>query len=121
MSQSKKKAQARVRCKRRIRAKISGNVERPRLSVFRSTKHIYAQVIDDVKGHTLVAATDVGLTTEEGKHLKKKELAFAVGKLLAQKCKEAGINQVIFDRNGFIYHGRIQALADGARDGGLEF
>lgn len=100
----------------RVRKKVMGSDERPRLSVYRSLKHIYAQVIDDVSGRTLAAASD--LTIESGK---KRERASEVGKLLAQRAKEAGITQVVFDRAGFRYHGRVKAVADGAREGGLEF
>lgn len=100
----------------RVRKKVMGNDERPRLSVYRSLKHIYAQVIDDVSGRTLAAASD--LTMDSGK---RGERASEVGKLLAQRAKEAGITQVVFDRAGFRYHGRVKAVADGAREGGLEF
>ncbi len=113
---------ARLRRKRRIRAKIKGTAERPRLSVFRSSKYIYAQVIDDTQGVTLAAASEQHkVLTEELKGLKKSERAKVVGQALAAKCKELGIEQVVFDRNGFIFHGRVKALAEGARDGGLDF
>ncbi|MCA9916733.1 MAG: 50S ribosomal protein L18 [Anaerolineales bacterium] len=113
---------ARKRRHRRIRNKISGTAERPRLNVFRSLDHIYAQVIDDVEGKTLVSAStvDKGLRTElAGKP--KKEQATMVGKVIAERAKAAGISQVLFDRGGYLYHGRIKALADGAREGGLDF
>jgi large subunit ribosomal protein L18 len=112
----------RERRQRRIRAKIAGTAARPRLNVFRSNRHIFAQIIDDSKGHTLVAAStrdaDVRAKAAE---LKKKDEAKAVGKLLAQRAIEKGFKQVIFDRGGYQYHGRIKSLAEGAREGGLEF
>ena len=102
----------------RVRAKVEGTPDRPRLNVFRSLNHIYAQIIDDTKGHTLVAAStlDKGVTNAE-----KIEEARAVGKLVAERARAAGITKVVFDRGGYIYHGRIKALAEGAREGGLEF
>ncbi|MCB9420785.1 MAG: 50S ribosomal protein L18 [Ardenticatenaceae bacterium] len=113
---------ARQRRHRRIRMKISGTNEVPRLNVFRSVEHIYAQVIDDVAGHTLVSAStlDKKLVSDlDGKN--KKEQATVVGKAVAERALAAGIKQVVFDRGGYLYHGRIKALADGAREGGLEF
>lgn len=113
---------ARKRRHRRVRNRISGTVERPRLNVFRSLDHIYAQVIDDVAGITLVSAStvDKGLR-EEVSGKSKKEQAATVGKAIAERAKVAGISTVLFDRGGYLYHGRIKALADGAREGGLEF
>ena len=114
--------EARRRRHRRIRAKIAGTSECPRLNVFRSLDHIYAQVIDDVAGKTLASAStiDKGLVAEmDGKT--KKEQATLVGKSLAERAVAAGINRVVFDRGGFVYHGRVKALADGAREGGLQF
>lgn len=102
----------------RIRAKVIGNPARPRLNVFRSLNHIYAQVIDDVRGHTLVAASTLDKSVAEAP---KTEQSKAVGKLVAERAKEAGISKVVFDRGGYIYHGRIKALAEGAREGGLDF
>lgn len=110
------KQQSRQRIRNRIRRKISGTTERPRLSVFRSNKGIYCQIIDDLKGVTLVAAS-----TREGSSGNKTEQAAAVGKLIAEKAKSAGIEAVVFDRGGYLYHGRVKALADGAREGGLQF
>ena len=110
------KIQRRNKIKARIRGKISGTPERPRLSVFRSNKQIYAQVIDDVAGNTSVSASSKGIT--EGN---KSEIAAKVGEAIAQKAIEAGISQVVFDRNGFLFHGRVKSLADGARKGGLKF
>jgi large subunit ribosomal protein L18 len=105
----------------RIRRKINGTGARPRLSVFRSARFIYAQIIDDVSGQTLVAASsrDKGLPAGEGKG--KLGVSTEVGKLVAQRAQEKGIKQVAFDRGGYLYHGRVKALADGARAGGLEF
>ena len=100
----------------RVRKTVEGSSERPRLAVYRSLKHIYAQVIDDTTGRTLASAWD--LSIESGT---KGERATEVGKLLALRAKEAGITRVVFDRAGFRYHGRVKAVADGAREGGLEF
>ena len=100
----------------RVRNKISGTAERPRLVVFRSLKHIYAQLVDDSARRTLATVSDLGI--EEGK---KGERAEAVGKMIAERAKSAGISRVVFDRAGYRYHGRIKAVADGARKGGLEF
>lgn len=102
--------------KTRIRGKISGTAERPRMSVFRSNKGIYVQVIDDLAGVTLAAASSKGL--EGGT---KTEVAAKVGKEIAKKAQEKGITEVVFDRNGYLYHGRVKSLADAAREGGLKF
>ncbi len=102
----------------RVRARVSGTAERPRLNVFRSLNHIYAQVIDDVRGHTLVAASTLDTGVDDANKIGE---ATAVGKLIAERAKEAGITRVIFDRGGYLYHGRIKALAEGAREGGLDF
>ena len=105
-----------------IRKKIEGDQTRPRLSVFRSAKHIYAQVVDDIQGRTLVAASSLTADVKESLTGKKKsERAEVVGKKLAEVAKAAGIKAVVFDRNGYPYHGRVAALAKGAREGGLEF
>lgn len=110
---------ARLRRHRRVRGKIQGTAQRPRLDVFRSSKHIYAQIIDDVTGTTLVSASSVEKDFEGcGGNI---EAATNVGKAIAAKALEKGIKEVVFDRGGFVYHGRIKALADGARQGGLEF
>ncbi len=117
-----KSNQARKRRHRRIRAKISGSAERPRLNIFRSLDHIYAQVIDDEAGHTLVSAStvDAKLAADmDGKT--KKEQAALVGKKLAERALAAGIDTVVFDRGGYRFHGRVKSLADGAREGGLTF
>lgn len=112
------KQQSRQRIHLRVRKKISGTPERPRLSVYRSNKAIYCQIIDDSKGHTLVAAS----STENGQLTgNKTEQAKSVGQLIAEKAKSAGIETVVFDRGGYLYHGRVKALAEGAREGGLKF
>jgi large subunit ribosomal protein L18 len=113
-----KKDQIRARRKRRIRGKISGSPERPRLSVFRSSKHIYAQAIDDSTGVTLATASTL---TKEGDAAPKTDEAKTVGTAVAKALLDKGISQVVFDRNGFIYHGRVRALADAAREAGLKF
>ncbi len=122
MRQNRKRTPQAARNRRhlRIRKRVMGTPERPRLAVFRSLSHIYAQVIDDVAGTTLAAASDLeaDLRKADGK---KAEVAKQVGTLVAQRAKDAGISQVVFDRGGFIYHGRIKALADGAREAGLSF
>ncbi len=110
---------ARLKRHRRVRAKISGTAERPRLSVFRSSKHIYAQLIDDVAGVTLAAASSLDKEFEGlGAN---KEAARKIGELLAKKAIGKGIESVVFDRSGYIYHGRVKELAEGAREGGLKF
>ncbi|HSH04157.1 MAG TPA: 50S ribosomal protein L18 [Anaerolineae bacterium] len=117
-----KKVLARKRRHARIRRRLSGTPERPRLNVFRSINAIYVQVIDDLAGHTLVSASTIeaGITDEmTGKS--KKEQAAAVGKLVAERALAKGITEVVFDRGGYLYHGRIKALADAAREGGLKF
>jgi len=109
--------ESRSRRHRRVRVHVAGTGERPRLAVFRSLNHLYAQVIDDGAGRTLAAASTVGLKAK-GNGLAE---ATEVGKAIATKAKAAGINTVVFDRGGFLYHGRIKALADAAREAGLEF
>lgn len=115
---SKEKREARLRRHIRVRKSISGTTEVPRLNVFRSNKAIYAQVIDDTKGETLVSSSTLELKIKNGGNI---EAASAVGKDIAAKCKKAKINKVVFDRGGFLYHGRVAALADAAREAGLEF
>jgi large subunit ribosomal protein L18 len=113
---------ARLSRKRRIRKKIGGTVERPRLSVFRSAKHIYVQIVDDIGGRTLATASTLSKEIREKlTGLKKSETAKEVGRLLAARAKEKGISQVVFDRNGFLYHGRVKAVAEGCREHGLVF
>lgn len=104
--------------KKRVRAKVSGTSERPRLCVFRSDRHIYAQVIDDNVGKTLVSVSSYSKTSKDRAN---KDKCVELGKNLAQKCKDAKIDKVVFDRNGRVYHGRVKAFADGAREGGLNF
>ena len=112
----------RLKRKGRIRKKISGTNERPRLSVFRSAKHIFAQLIDDLQGVTLVAAGTLSPEIRDKLgDLKKTAAAREVGKLLADKAKSKGIEQVVFDRNGFLYHGRVKSLAESCREHGLAF
>ena len=111
-----KKVERRIKIKFRIRKSVNGTAERPRLSVFRSNKQIYAQVINDLTGTTLVSASSLGL-----EKMPKKEQAEKVGELLAEKAQAAGISTVVFDRNGYLYHCRVKELADGARKGGLKF
>ncbi|MFI5370315.1 MAG: 50S ribosomal protein L18 [Candidatus Eisenbacteria bacterium] len=121
MSGQHNKLERRAIRRLRIRNRVQGNGERPRLSVFRSATHIYAQVIDDTRGVTLVSASSLDDVKPlvEGKG--KTAVSIAVGKLLAQRAKEKGLARVCFDRGGYLYHGRVKALADGARAGGLEF
>ena len=119
------KENARLKRKQSIRKRISGSVERPRLSVYRSTQHIYVQVIvdsEDAKSNTLVASSSLDPAILESlKGMKKRDQAKQVGKKIAELCLAKGIDKVVFDRNGFIYHGRVSALAEGAREGGLKF
>ena len=111
------KQERRQKLKYRIRSKISGTSEQPRMSVFRSNKQIYVQIINDVEGKTLASASSLAIQEK----IAKKEQAAKVGELIAKKAQEAGIAQVVFDRNGYLYHGRIKELADAARKGGLKF
>jgi large subunit ribosomal protein L18 len=106
---------------RRIRRTLSGTTQRPRLAVYRSLSHIYGQIIDDTADHTLVSASDLEAGLRNGDGGSKSDRAKQVGQLLAERAKEKGITTVVFDRGGFLYHGRVKSLADGAREGGLEF
>ncbi|EOD01006.1 50S ribosomal protein L18 [Caldisalinibacter kiritimatiensis] len=116
------KNKKRVQRHRKIRKKIYGTPERPRFNVFRSLNHIYAQIIDDVSGHTLVAASTLDKDIKEkADSLTKKEAAKLVGETVAKRALEKGIESVVFDRGGYIYHGRVKELAEGAREGGLKF
>jgi large subunit ribosomal protein L18 len=108
----------RLRRRRRVRAKVRGTAERPRLAVFRSNKGVQAQLIDDIAGHTLAA---VNWTEKDLKDLGRMEQATRAGGMLAERAKAAGIETVVFDRGGYRYHGRVKAIADGAREGGLKF
>jgi large subunit ribosomal protein L18 len=117
ITQNKRNA-IRQRIHSRIRRKLSGTTERPRLNVYRSLNHLYAQVIDDQKGETLVSASTLSLKLKAGGNV---AAAKEIGKAIAEKATEKGIKKVVFDRGGFLYHGRIKALADAAREAGLEF
>jgi large subunit ribosomal protein L18 len=128
MIRKPEKKEIRNRIHRRIRRKLSGTEERPRLAVFRSVAHIYAQVIDDVAGRTLVSASSVDKSPINGEKTKGGKTnggnvaaAKAIGKLVAERAREKGVKAVVFDRGGYQYHGRIKALADAAREAGLEF
>lgn len=122
MSSTNPKELARIKRRARIRKRIRGTGERPRLSVFRSARHIYAQVIDDTAGATLVVASSVeGAFKEQSKFESKIAAAAFVGKLVGRRALEKGIKQVVFDRNGFLYHGRVRAVSEGAREAGLDF
>ena len=111
-----KKVERRIKIKYRIRKRVNGTTERPRMSVFRSNKQIYVQIINDLTGCTLASASSLGLEA-----MPKKEQSAKVGELVAKKAIEAGISKVVFDRNGYLYHGRVKELADAARKGGLIF
>jgi large subunit ribosomal protein L18 len=115
------KIDPRLKRKERIRRKLSGTAERPRLTVYKSLKHIYAQVVDDTTGRTLAFASSLSKELKGQTEGDKKAEAKRVGALIAQKCKAANLESVVFDRNGFPYHGRIAAVADAAREGGLKF
>ena len=112
---------ARVKRMRRIRSKSSGTSERPRLRVFKSSKHIYAQIIDDSAGRTLVSMSTIDKSFEKGEVKGKSAAARQVGMVIAERAKAAGISKVVFDRGGNLYQGRVKTLSDGAREGGLEF
>ncbi len=115
------KLERRERIKKRIRKLISGNIEKPRMTVFRSNKQISVQLVDDNTGTTLVSASSLCKEISENKGIKKLEQAALVGKLIAQKAIEKGITTITFDRGGYLYHGRVKSLADAARQGGLKF
>lgn len=110
-----------VRRKAKLSAKIKGTLKRPRLSVFRSNRFIYAQIINDDKGMTLVNAHKKEIKSEKGKKLTKIKTAYLLGQILGEKAREKGISTIVFDRNGYKYHGRVRALAEGAREAGLKF
>ncbi|MBK7480117.1 MAG: 50S ribosomal protein L18 [Bacteroidales bacterium] len=115
------KLEKRNRIRMRIRKKISGTAEKPRIAVFRSNKQIYAQVVDDIKGITILSVSSREKEVAGQTGIKKTEQAKLVGKSLAEKCKEKGIENVVFDRSGYKYHGRVKSLAEAAREGGLKF
>ena len=128
MSKKMTKSELRLRRQRRVRAKVQGTAARPRLSVFRSARHVYAQLIDDEAGKTLVATNDLMIADKDKDKMKKEEgrttkgnVAYAVGKMIADAAQKKGVTDVVFDRNGFTYIGRVKALAEGARDAGLKF
>lgn len=122
MLKTKSRSLSRKRRHRRVRTKVEGSPERPRLNVFRSNKHIYAQVIDDQSGSTLAAASSLDSKLRSDlKSSSNREAARRVGKLVADRAVDRGINSVVFDRSGYLYHGRVKELADGAREGGLTF
>lgn len=121
MINAPKRNEIRQRVHTRIRTKMSGTAERPRLNVYRSLNHIYTQVIDDANGRTLASASTVVKKGAEQKTGGNVEAAIAVGKLIAERAQAAGVKRVVFDRGGYLYHGRIKALADAAREAGLEF
>ncbi|AQS54544.1 MAG: 50S ribosomal protein L18 [Novibacillus thermophilus] len=112
---------ARKRRHLRVRKKVHGTPERPRLNVFRSSKHMYAQIIDDTKGHTLVSASTVDPDLKQLENGANVEAAKKVGELIAKRAKDKGIDKVVFDRSGYVYHGRVKALAEAAREAGLNF
>jgi large subunit ribosomal protein L18 len=117
-----KKRESRQRRQRRVRGRVSGTMDRPRLNVYRSLSNIYAQVIDDTAGHTLVSASTIdGEVAKQIEGKNKIEAAKLVGKILGERAKNAGISKVVFDRGGYQYHGRVAAVAEGAREAGLEF
>ena len=121
MARVKTARDARIRRHIRVRLRVVGTAERPRLSVFRSLEHVYAQVIDDSRGHTLAAASTLEASLRGQKGVSKRGASREVGKLLAERAKGQGVSKVVFDRGGYRYHGRVKELADGARGGGLEF
>ena len=123
MGHTNKRQVARLKRQKRIRKNVAGTSDRPRLCVFRSARHIYAQVIDDTRGQTLAAASSMEKDIrDQGTGIgDKKAVANRIGKLVAERALEKGIDQIVFDRNGFLYHGRIKAVSDGAREGGLKF
>ncbi len=121
MSNAKSNQVARARRHHRVRKKVSGTPGRPRLAVFRSNRHVVAQVIDDISGRTLAAASSLEASVRTAGPSGNRDAAAAVGKLVAERAKAAGVSKVAFDRGGFLYHGRVAALADAARETGLEF
>lgn len=119
MRSKKERSDKRLRRKQRVRKKVNGSTERPRLSVYRSNRHIYAQLVDDVTGQTIAAASSLEAADQlAGKD--KSEKAKAIGELIAERAKAKGVEKVVFDRNGYIYHGRVAAVAEGARAAGLD-
>ncbi|MEZ4567219.1 MAG: 50S ribosomal protein L18 [Desulfobacterales bacterium] len=122
MDSANRRQALRLKRKKRIRKKITGTGDKPRMSVFRSAKHIYSQIIDDTKGITLATASTTEKEVKEKQPFENKTAAATyIGQLIAERAKEKGISSVVFDRNGFLYHGRIKAVSDGARKAGLDF
>lgn len=121
MDANKEKRIARERRHRRLRRSLIGSSERPRLAVFRSLRHTYVQIVDDSKGHTLASASDLEPSLRSNGGGKKIDMAMLIGRTIAERARESGIDDVVFDRGGFKYHGRIKALAEAAREGGLKF
>lgn len=122
MANTSEKYISRIKRKKRIRKKMTGTEERPRLSVFRSAGHIYAQLINDIEGNTIVSASTLDKEfTETGKKGGNRDAATTIGKIVAKRALDKGVTKVVFDRNGFLYHGRVKALSDGAREAGLQF
>jgi large subunit ribosomal protein L18 len=122
MGSANRRQALRLKRKKRIRKKMSGTEDRPRMSVFRSAKHIYSQIIDDTKGVTLVTASTTEKEVIENQKFENKTAAATyIGQLIAKRATEKGIKSVVFDRNGFLYHGRVKAVSDGARKAGLDF
>ncbi len=122
MDAQKRKKLSRLKRKKSIKKTLKGTTERPRLSVFRSSKHISAQIIDDIAGGTVVTASSYEKDLLSGKEFKdKKSVAYFIGTVVAQRAQEKGIKKIVFDRNGFLYHGRVKAVSDGARKAGLNF
>jgi len=122
MANTSEKYISRIKRKKRIRKKMTGTEERPRLSIFRSAGHIYAQIINDIEGDTIVSASTLDKEfTVTGKKGGNRDAATTVGKIVAKRALDKGITKVVFDRNGFLYHGRVKALSDGAREAGLQF
>ena len=121
MAKALSRAEARKIRHRRIRKKLTGTIQRPRLPVFRSSRHIYVSAVDDEAGHTLVAANTLQIKETLKVSAGNKDAAYEVGKVVAQKLQEQSISEVVFDRGGYLYHGRVKSLAEGAREGGLKF
>ena len=122
MDSTEFKRKARIKRKKRIRKRVHGTPDRPRLSVFRSKNHIYAQLIDDSSGHTMAAASSVEKVVKENPENNNKiSAAIYIGKVIAERAIGNGVKKIVFDRNGFLYHGRVKAVSDGAREAGLEF
>ena len=122
MLKKRQRVDGRARRRRRIRKKISGSDQRPRLSVFRSNRHIYGQIVDDLNGVTIAAASSLDTDMQENLEGKDKmDRAKEIGRVLGARAKEKGVERVVFDRNGYLYHGRVAAVADGAREAGLNF